>query len=138
MAVCSFSNDEMPKCCTWKIFPLWQNNFQGITAGCKDIYYNNIDCQWIDITDLEVGKYPIHFYLMCTRAKFFAPFSSHTSLQACALLIAKYFAGTYVFKMSINPEYKVAEITFENNAALCTLYYSQMTAVINNCTLTRP
>ena len=31
--------------------------------------------------------------------------------------------GTYTFKMAINPEYKVPEITFENNAALCTLYY---------------
>ena len=30
---------------------------QGITAGCKDIYYYNIDCQWIDITELEVGKF---------------------------------------------------------------------------------
>ena len=30
---------------------------QGITAGCKDIYYYNIDCQWIDITDLDVGKF---------------------------------------------------------------------------------
>lgn len=47
-------------------------------------------------------------------------------------------AGTYIFKMAINPEYKVSEITFENNAALCSLYYSQMTAVINNCTLTHP
>ena len=47
-------------------------------------------------------------------------------------------AGTYIFKMAINPEYKVPEITFENNAAVCSLYYSQMTAVINNCTLTRP
>ena len=31
---------------------------QGITAGCKDIYYYNIDCQWIDITDLDVGMFP--------------------------------------------------------------------------------
>merc|ERR1712142_422357 len=69
---------------------------QGITAGCKDIYYYNIDCQWIDVTELELG--------------------------------------TYTFKMSINPEYKVPEATFENNAALCTLIYSQMAAVINNCT----
>ena len=74
--------------------------FQGISAGCTDVYYNNIDCQWIDITDLEIG--------------------------------------TYVFKMAINPEYKIAEVTFENNAALCILYYSQMTAVINNCTMVRP
>jgi len=53
-------------------------------------------------------------------------------------LFFKFLSGTYTFKMSINPEYKVPEITFENNAAFCTLYYSQMTAVINNCTLVRP
>jgi len=73
---------------------------QGITAGCKDIYYYNIDCQWIDVTELELG--------------------------------------TYTFKMSINPDYKVAETTFENNAAICTLHYSQMSAMINNCTFARP
>ena len=42
---------------------------QGITAGCKDIYYYNVDCQWLDVTELPLG--------------------------------------TYTFKMSINPEYKV-------------------------------
>ena len=37
---------------------------QGISAGCRDIYYNNIDCQWIDITDLEVGNNSIrHFFI---------------------------------------------------------------------------
>ena len=40
--------------------------------------------------------------------------------------------------MNDNNNIKVPEITFENNAAVCSLYYSQMTAVINNCTLTRP
>ena len=38
-------------------------------------------------------------------------------------LTPKFLPGTYTFKMAINPEYKVPEITFENNAALCTLYY---------------
>merc|ERR1711862_55751 len=61
---------------------------QGITAGCKDIYYYNIDCQWIDITDLN--------------------------------------PGTYIFKMAINPEYKIPEMTFENNAALCNLHYNEV------------
>jgi len=73
---------------------------QGISAGCKDIYYYNIDCQWMDITDLT--------------------------------------PGVYVFKMAINPEYKVPEITFENNAALCNLHYNEVQAHIHNCSLIRP
>ena len=43
---------------------------QGITAGCKDIYHANIDCQWLDVTELDLG--------------------------------------TYIFKMSINPQYKAS------------------------------
>jgi lysyl oxidase-like protein 2/3/4 len=73
---------------------------QGITPGCKDIYHANIDCQWLDVTELPTG--------------------------------------VYTFKLSINPEFKVAEQTFENNAALCTLQYTQQYALINNCTYTRP
>lgn len=73
---------------------------QGITPGCKDIYHANIDCQWLDVTDLELG--------------------------------------TYTFRLAINPEYKVAEQTFENNAAVCTLIYTQQYASINNCSYTRP
>ena len=30
---------------------------QGITAGCKDIYHANIDCQWLDITEMDPGTY---------------------------------------------------------------------------------
>ena len=68
--------------------------------GCKDIYHANIDCQWIDVSELELG--------------------------------------TYTFKMSINPEYKVAEKTFTNNAVQCVLVYTQQYASIYNCTLTEP
>ena len=46
--------------------------------------------------------------------------------------------GTYTFKMAINPEYKVAEKTFTNNAAQCVLVYTQQYASIYNCTLTLP
>ncbi|XP_076046099.1 lysyl oxidase-like 2 isoform X1 [Oratosquilla oratoria] len=73
---------------------------QGISVGCSDTYAYNIDCQWIDITDLPVG--------------------------------------TYTFKLSINPQFKVGEITYDNNAAICELIYSDQSAWLGNCLLGRP
>lgn len=31
----------------------------GITAGCGDIYDAGLDCQWIDITDIDTGNYTL-------------------------------------------------------------------------------
>lgn len=73
---------------------------QGISVNCSDIYRFNIDCQWIDITELEVGSYTI--------------------------------------KISVNSEFKVPEMTFENNAAACTLLYTETYARVFNCRLERP
>lgn len=73
---------------------------QGISVNCSDIYRHTIDCQWVDISELEVGM--------------------------------------YTFRVAINPEFKVAEMSYENNAAVCNLYYTQSFAHVYNCTLQRP
>ena len=54
------------------------------------------------------------------------------------LFLSTYLPGTYTFKMAINPEYKIPEISFENNAALCNLHYNEVYASIHNCSHIRP
>ena len=44
----------------------------------------------------------------------------------------------YSIQLEINPEFKVAEQTFDNNAAVCELIYSEQSIWLGNCRLTRP
>ncbi|XP_035782425.1 lysyl oxidase homolog 2B-like [Anopheles albimanus] len=73
---------------------------QGISVNCSDIYRHNIDCQWVDISELDFGEYQ--------------------------------------FKVSINPEFKVPEMSFDNNAARCRLLYTPTYARVYDCELGRP
>ena len=38
--------------------------YQGISAGCSDVYDAALQCQWIDITGIPNGRYVIPRYLM--------------------------------------------------------------------------
>lgn len=46
--------------------------------------------------------------------------------------------GSYTLKIAINPEFKVAEMNFDNNAAICNLLYTDTYARVDNCRLVRP
>jgi len=70
---------------------------QGISVGCADDYVENLDCQWIDITDLKPGR--------------------------------------YIFKVSVNPNYEVAELDYSNNAAACDMLYNGAQVKLINCVL---
>ncbi|XP_055699562.1 lysyl oxidase homolog 3 [Phlebotomus papatasi] len=73
---------------------------QGISVNCTDIYRYNIDCQWVDISEIDYG--------------------------------------TYTLKVSVNPEFKVAEMSFDNNAATCTFFYAESFARVYDCKMGRP
>ena len=41
---------------------------QGIQPGWSDLYGNALDCQWLDITDIEPGNYQLRIHLNPGRA----------------------------------------------------------------------
>ena len=73
---------------------------QGISVNCTDIYKYTVDCQWVDISDID--------------------------------------PGIYTLKVAVNPEFKVPEISYDNNAAVCLFYYTETYGRITNCTIQRP
>lgn len=68
---------------------------QGISVGCADSYLADIDCQWIDVTDVK--------------------------------------SGIYTLKIELNPNMLVPEISYDNNVAVCDLYFNTASVRLYNC-----
>lgn len=81
----------------------------GITQGCSDIYEAYLDCQWIDITDLEDGQYSIvvrvnHFRLADARG-FQEKTYDNNAGQACVTIDRS--SGKLVVTLdTVCPEYE--------------------------------
>lgn len=63
---------------------------QGISVNCYDIYKYTVDCQWVDITDLEPGEYTLQ---ISTNPEFKVPEMAYDNNSArCRLLYTETYA----------------------------------------------
>ncbi|KAK4818551.1 hypothetical protein QYF61_014687 [Mycteria americana] len=111
---------------------------QGITVGCWDLYRHDIDCQWIDITDVKPGNYILQV-LQLSRPKPLLqlshmhphPLPLHTqrstrpSHPALSSLLSE--------QVVINPNFEVAESDFTNNAMKCNCKYDGHRIWVHSC-----
>jgi len=53
--------------CQAGLTPIYGCAYQGIRAGCADIYSKSLDCQWIDVTEVASGQYRLVIELNAER-----------------------------------------------------------------------
>lgn len=77
---------------------------QGITVGCWDTYRHDIDCQWVDISELTPGDYVFQ-------------------VSPAPLPPASASAHSLLPQIVINPNYEVPETDYSNNVLRCRCRY---------------
>uniref|UniRef100_A0A1I8GEC2 Scavenger receptor cysteine-rich type 1 protein M130-like n=1 Tax=Macrostomum lignano TaxID=282301 RepID=A0A1I8GEC2_9PLAT len=68
----------------------WDTGNQGISVGCSDNYLHDLDCQWIDITDLPFGFY--RFRVVLNPEFKSAEFNYDNNAVLCGLVFSPYQA----------------------------------------------
>lgn len=101
---------------------------QGLSPGCYDTYNAEIDCQWIDITDVKPGNYilKVAYKYLTGRLDFSLLFFSSSPV-----LIFRFLSP----QVSVNPYYQVPESDYSNNVVRCDVQYTGNYAYVSGCHL---
>nr|KAG5693697.1 hypothetical protein BaRGS_008339 [Batillaria attramentaria] len=67
-----------------------RNSSRGLSVNCSDNYLWDIDCQWIDITDIEPGSYT--FLIEVNPSLLVAELDYDNNVARCDLWYSGYFA----------------------------------------------
>ncbi|CAH0763306.1 unnamed protein product [Diatraea saccharalis] len=66
---------------------------QGVSVNCSDVYQYNIDCQWVDVTDVEPGDYT--FKVAVNPHARVAEQQYHNNAATCQLRLTDTYASVY-------------------------------------------
>lgn len=110
-----------------------------MSVGCWDTYRHDIDCQWIDITDVPPGSYTFQVQGQRGRGALShrtsrlgggAP-SMGTTMEGMAAVPPS--PALHPPQVVVNPKHEVAESDFSNNVMRCQCKYDGQHIWMHSC-----